>query len=129
MMAIVLADLVLLLHILFVGFAVVGGVFIFWRQWIMWLHLPAVAWATIVEFYGLICPLTPLENWLRVQGGGISYQDGFIAHYIWPLLYPEGLTREIQILLGWVILAVNLAVYGWFLYQQRKLRKWPFGSG
>jgi hypothetical protein len=121
-MAILLADLVLLLHILFVIFAVAGGFLVLWRRWILWLHLPAVAWAAIVEFYGLICPLTPIENWLRLQGGGIAYQEGFIARYIWPILYPEALTREVQTGLGWLVLVLNLAIYSWVWRRWRRER-------
>lgn len=121
-MAILLADLVLLLHILFVLFAVAGGVLLFWRRWIVWLHSPAVAWAAIVEFYGLICPLTPLENWLRVQAGGSAYEGGFVAQYLWPILYPEGLTHEMQTVLGWLVLIVNIVLYGWVWYRWRKQR-------
>lgn len=112
MISILAAELVLLLHVLFVVFAVIGAPLVYWRRWIIWLHLPAVTWAAIVEFYGLICPLTPLENWLRTAGGGIPYEGGFISHYLWPLLYPAGLTREMQVGLGWAVLIFNLIVYG-----------------
>jgi hypothetical protein len=122
-MANILADLIMLVHLLFVVFAMVGGLLLFWRRWVLWLHLPAVAWAAIVEFGGLICPLTPLENWLRVMGDGGSYQGGFIAHYVWPVLYPEGLDRGIQLALGAVVLVVNLAIYGWVFCRQRSKSK------
>jgi hypothetical protein len=118
-MANILADLILLVHLLFVVFAMVGGLLLIWRRWVMWLHLPAVAWAAIVEFGGLVCPLTPLENWLRVMGDGDSYRGGFIAHYVWPMLYPEGLDRGIQLTLGWVVLVVNFVIYGWVFYRRQ----------
>lgn len=80
---------------------------------VVWLHLPAAAWGVIVEFSGWICPLTPLENWLREQDGALGYSSDFIAYYLLPLLYPTGLTREVQLVLGIVVLIVNAAVYGW----------------
>ena len=92
-----LADLVVLVHVAFVVFAVLGGLLAArWRR-LVWIHLPAVIWAVIVEFFGWVCPLTPLENWLRRRGGQTGYPSDFIAHYILPVLYPEELTREVQI--------------------------------
>jgi hypothetical protein len=75
------------------------------------LHLPAVIWGALIEFAGWICPLTPLEIWLRAQGGDRGYSGGFIEHYLGALIYPEGLTRELQWLLGAFVLAINAAIY------------------
>ena len=107
----VLADAVVLFHLLFVAFAVAGGLLVFWRRWALWLHLPALAWAAFVEFTGRICPLTPLENRLRALGGEAGYEGGFIEHYLLPVLYPADLTRELQWTLGAGLLAFNLVVY------------------
>ena len=107
----VLADAVVLFHLLFVAFAVAGGLLVFWRRWALWLHLPALAWAAFVEFTGRICPLTPLENRLRAAGGEAGYREGFVDHYLLPLLYPADLTRELQWTLGAGLLAFNLVVY------------------
>ena len=106
-----LADLVLGLHLAFVAFAVLGGLLVLRRQRLAWLHLPCVAWASFVEFAGIICPLTPLENHLRVLGGERGYAGDFVGHYITAVLYPDGLTRGIQIVLGSFVVALNLAVY------------------
>jgi hypothetical protein len=111
--ALLLADAVLLLHLAFVLFVLFGGLLAFrWRS-IRWVHLPAVFWGAFVEFSGWICPLTPLENWLRTQAGENGYQSDFVMHYVLPLLYPAGLTQEVQLLLGAIVVAVNLAIYGW----------------
>ena len=75
--------------------------------------LPAAIWGAVVEFTGWICPLTPLENWLREQGGETSYRSDFIAQYLLPMLYPEDLTRNLQLLLGSGVVALNAAVYVW----------------
>jgi hypothetical protein len=93
-----------------------------WRR-IAWFHLPAAVWAALIEFQGWICPLTPLENWLRARGGGTGYETGFVEHYIIPVLYPAGLTRELQIILGLVVAGVNLAIYGWLLWRWRQRRQ------
>ena len=106
-----LADAVLLFHLLFVAFAVAGGLLALRWRWMPWLHLPAVAWAALVEFNGWICPLTPLENQLRAAGGAAGYSGGFIEHYLLPLLYPAALTPQLQWWLGGGLLAFNAVVY------------------
>jgi hypothetical protein len=108
-----LADAVLLLHLAFILFVVLGGLLVLWRRRLIWLHLPVVIWGTLIEFAGWICPLTPLESWLREQGGDRGFSGGFINHYLGTLIYPEGLTRELQWLLGALVLAINAAMYFW----------------
>lgn len=108
---VLLADLVVLLHVGFVLFAVCGGLLALWNRYCIWLHLPAVAWAAYIEFAGGICPLTPLEVWLRQQGGTHAYSTGFIEHYIIPLLYPTELTRTLQLTLGAAVIIVNIVIY------------------
>jgi hypothetical protein len=115
----VLADAVLLLHLAFVAFVVLGGLLAFRWRWMPWLHLPALAWGATVEFTGWICPLTPLENWLRRAGGEAGYAGGFIEHYLMPLLYPAALTRETQFVLGAALVAINLVTYGCVLLRRR----------
>jgi len=116
-----LADLVLIVHLTFVGFVLCGGLLVLkWRR-IAWLHLPAVVWGAVVEFTGWICPLTPLENWLRAQGGEATYRSDFIAQYLLPVLYPEDLTRGLQLLLGTVVVVFNTAVY-WWLWRRIQAR-------
>jgi hypothetical protein len=112
-----LANLVLVAHLAFVLFTVLGGFLVLkWRS-LAWLHIPAFLWGAIIEFAGWVCPLTPLENWLREKGGGLVYRTGFIEHYILPLLYPATLTRSLQIFLGFLVLSVNLGLYGWILWR------------
>ena len=112
------ADLVALTHLAFVLFVVLGGVLALrWRR-LIWVHLPAVIWGALIEFTGCICPLTPLENWLRRQAGAVGYRGGFIEHYLMPVLYPVGLTRGIQIVLGVSVIVINAAVYGWILSRR-----------
>ena len=105
-----LADLIVLGHVAFVVFAVLGGFLALRWHRLVWIHLPAVIWAVIVEVFGWVCPLTPLENWLRRRGGQAGYPSDFIAHYILPVLYPEELSREVQICLGALVLIIKLWV-------------------
>ena len=116
----ILADIVVLIHFAFVLFAVLGGVLTMWRRWVAWPHLLALLWAIWIEVTGGICPLTPLENWLRYRAGQGSYGGGFVEHYLLPVLYPAGLTRNIQILLGLVLMAINGALYGYLIFQIRR---------
>jgi len=106
-----LADLVLILHATFIVFVVLGGLLVLWRRPLVWLHIPAAAWGILIEFQGWICPLTYLENDLRRAAGGSGYAGGFVDHYLAPLVYPEALTTETQVVLGSAALLVNLAVY------------------
>ena len=114
-----LTDLIVLVHVAFVIFAVFGGFLALRWNCFVWIHLPAVIWAATVELFGWVCPLTPVENWLRRRGGQTGYPSDFIAHYILPLLYPEGLTREVQIALGVFVLVINLSIYGWILRRKK----------
>jgi Protein of Unknown function (DUF2784) len=111
-----LADLILCMHAGFVLFVISGGLLVLRWRWIAWLHLPAAVWGAVVEFTGWICPLTPLENWLRVQSGEVSDEQDFTVRYLLPILYPEDLTRGLQLLLGTVVVVLNAAVY-WWLWQ------------
>lgn len=106
-----LADLVLLLHAAFVVFVVLGGVLAWHWPRAAWVHLPIVAWGAGIEFAGGICPLTPLENHWRRLAGEQGYTGGFIDHYVVGCLYPDGLTRNMQVALGLLVLAVNALVY------------------
>jgi hypothetical protein len=115
----VLADVVVLVHLLFVAFVMAGGVLVLYRRRVAWLHLPAVAWGVFIEFSGRICPLTPLENELRRRGGDATYEAGFVEHYVIPVLYPSALTRDVQWFLGAAVIVINVAVYGIALGRRR----------
>jgi len=119
----IFADLVVILHLVFVAFALFGGLLALWQRRVVWFHLPTVLWAAAVEFGGWICPLTPLEIWLRMRGGESSYSSDFIEHYVLPLLYPTDLTREVQVVLGAAVLAVNLAIYGWAWRRTARVKR------
>ena len=106
-----LADATVALHAAFVIFVVGGGLLAARWPRIAWLHLPAAAWGAWVELAGWICPLMPLESWLRERGGGAAYTSGFIEHYVLPLLYPASLSRPIQWVLGGLVILVNADVY------------------
>jgi hypothetical protein len=119
----VLAALVVLLHVAFLVFVVSGGALALRWPRAMWVHLPAVAWAAWIEFSGNICPLTPLENDLRARAGLAPYEGDFIANWVFPILYPEGLTRESQLLLGAGAVVINLVVYASVVRCRRTRRR------
>lgn len=114
------ADGVLLLHLAFVVFALLGGLLVLRWPWLATLHLPAAAWATFIELSGRLCPLTGLENSLRERAGDAGYAGGFVEHYLLPVLYPAGLTREVQLALAGVVVAVNAAVYVAVIWRRRR---------
>ena len=107
----ILADAVLVIHLAFIVFAVAGALAALrWRH-LIWVHLPCALWAVAIELGGWLCPLTPLEIYLRHSAGQAGYTGGFIQHYLLPVIYPHSLTRDIQIGLGIGVLVVNLVVY------------------
>jgi hypothetical protein len=106
-----LADLIVVVHFAFLLFVVTGGVFALRWPKAAWVHVPAALWGAMIEFFGWVCPLTPLEIVLRHRGGEAAYTGGFIAHYVMSVLYPEGLTRGIQVALGALVLVLNGVVY------------------
>jgi len=116
----ILADIVVWVHLAFVIFVVGGAGLVVWRRRMLWLHLPAVFWAIWIEFSGKLCPLTPLENWLRIRAGQGGYRGSFVEHYLMPVLYPVGLTRNIQILMGLLVIIINTALYGYIIFQFRR---------
>jgi hypothetical protein len=117
-----MANLIVLIHFAFVVFVVLGGLLAMRWPRAAWLHVPAVIWGALVEFTGWICPLTPLENRLRAAAGEASYEGDFIAHYILPALYPNGLTRSDQLMLGGLALGINVAIYAVVIVRHRRRR-------
>ena len=115
----VLAEATVALHFLFIAFVVTGG-FLAMRnlRW-AWLHLPAVAWVAWLEFTSAICPLTPIENVLRARAGDEGYAGGFIEHYLLPVIYPAGLTPDVQTVLGFAVVALNAVLY-WRIWRRRQ---------
>ncbi|WP_371230149.1 DUF2784 domain-containing protein [Pseudomonas sp. QE6] len=114
------ADAMVLLHLGFILFVLLGGPLVLRWPRLAWLHVPAAAWGMAVEFLHLYCPLTPLENRLRALAGDNGYDGGFIEHYLIPLIYPASLTEATQVILGLVVLAINLPPY--LLLLRRVLR-------
>jgi hypothetical protein len=116
----VLAEVVVGLHFGFVLFVLLGGLLVLRWPRAAWVHLPAAVWGGLIEFAGWVCPLTPLENRLRRAGGTAEYAGGFVEHYLLPVLYPVGLTRGAQYVLGACVVVLNAAVY-WVVF--RRLRR------
>lgn len=118
----ILADVVVGVHALFVAFVVAGGLLALRWPWIAAVHLPAAVWGALIELQGWVCPLTPLEKSLRAAAGQAGYQGGFIEHYLLPVLYPAGLTRSVQVVLGSLVVVINLVIYG-LVVRRRTARR------
>ncbi len=110
------ANLVVIFHFLFICFVLLGGLLVYKWRWLIFLQLPSVAWGAWVEYKGLVCPLTPLENKLWIAGGDAGYSGGFIENYLVPLIYVDGLDHKLQIILGSTVILVNLAIYARLIY-------------
>ncbi|MDZ3991123.1 DUF2784 domain-containing protein [Pseudomonas sp. Teo4] len=115
------ADTLVLLHLAFILWVLFGGLLVLRWPRALLIHLPALAWGLAVECLHLACPLTAWENRMRSAAGDAGYQGGFVEHYIWPLIYPVGLTEQIQLLLGMLVLLINLAVYGYVIWRARRV--------
>jgi len=105
------AEVVVVIHFIFICFVITGGLLVLRWRWVAWVHLPVVVWGALVELMSWVCPLTPFENWLRRAAGGQGYTGGYIEHYLIPIIYPAGLTHEIQIMLGVFVIIINLIIY------------------
>jgi len=117
-----LADSVLILHLLFIVFVILGGLLALRCPWIALAHIPAACWGAFIELTGGLCPLTVMEVELRRIAGDAGYSGSFVEHYLLPIIYPAGLTRDIQFgLAAWVIL-INVAIYGGLVYRSRVSR-------
>lgn len=114
-----LADLTLVLHAMFILFVVAGGILVFWWRGVAWFHIPCASWGALIEFKGWICPLTHLENDLRAKAGTGGYRGGFIDQYLMPLIYPEGLTSDVQLMLGMAVILINATIYSLLWYRLR----------
>lgn len=122
-----LADLLVVFHLVFILYVIAGALLIIKWPKTLWLHLPSCFWGMTVEFTGWICPLTPWEIQLRRLAGEEGYTGSFIEHYLIPIIYPSGLTREVQMVLGGTVLIVNLSLYTLILIKRRN-RKTPENS-
>lgn len=122
------ADVLVVVHLLFILFVIGGGFLVLSNRKWAFVHLPAALWAATVEFTGWYCPLTPLENWLRLQGGETGYTSGFVEQYLLPLLYPAALTRGLQISLGLAVIVLNVLVY-FIVYRRRRTAPAAGNSG
>ncbi len=118
-----MADAVVLVHAAFVVFVLFGGLLVVYRRVFLWIHPPAALWGFLIEVCDWRCPLTYLERYLRRQAGEAGYPGGFVEHYVMPVLYPAGLTRQVQLVLAAIVVAVNLAVYAWVLRRWRRERR------
>lgn len=118
------ADLVVLLHFLFVLFVIFGGLLVLRWPKLAYVHLPVAVYGVLIELIGWVCPLTPLEKRLRESAGQQGYEGGFVEHYILPVLYPAGLTRGVQLILGVFVIVINLAIYA-VIARKRRWRSNP----
>jgi hypothetical protein len=115
-----LADLVLVLHFAFVIFAVFGGALVLRYPNMLKVHLLALSWAIVVQWADWVCPLTPLENYLRGLGGEAGYDGSFVEHFVLKILYPQELTPELRTMLGLVLIIMNVAVYTFVMAGKRR---------
>jgi len=116
----ILSNIVVVVHLLFIIFVCLGALLILKWPKAAWVHIPFAIWGVLVEYLNILCPLTPLENYFRQLGGYKIYEADFINQYIIPLIYPEALTRNLQFVLGSIVIILNFSIYGIILYKSLK---------
>jgi len=119
----IIADIVVIIHFLFILFVVMGGVLVLRWPKLAWVHLPAVVWGALVELRGWICPLTPLENYFRDLAGKNVYSGDFIEKYLLPIIYPATITPFIQQILGTAVILFNVIIYHSIIKKYRTLKR------
>lgn len=117
------ANMILIVHFAFICFVLFGAFMILKWPWVIYLHFPAFIWGILIEAYGWICPLAPIEQWLRILAGESGFQTGFIEHYLLPIIYPSGLTRSIQIGFAVLVGLINVLIYAWLFFRRMKLNQ------
>jgi hypothetical protein len=120
----VAADALVIAHLAFIIFVILGGLLLLKWPRLIYLHLPAVVWGTLVELLGWLCPLTPLELHYRMLGGETGYSESFVQHYLLPLIYPAGLTRDVQTLLAMCVITINLVIYAVIYVKYQRNSRW-----
>ena len=105
------ANAIALVHFAFILFVLFGGLLVLRWPRMAWVHVPAAVWGVLIELAGWYCPLTRWENLMLRRAGEAGYSGGFLTHYIFALIYPNGLTRGIEIALGVIVLVLNVGVY------------------
>jgi hypothetical protein len=118
------ANLTLITHLIFIIFVIIGGLLFFIYSKIIYIHLPALLWGIYIELTNSVCPLTYLENWFLYKGELTTYSNDFINNYFLQIIYPKGLTAEIQIYLGISLIVINILIYGLIYFNKSKTRAW-----
>ena len=113
------ADIVLFTHFLFAAFAVFGGVLVLHGAAWAWVHIPTVLWSSVVNLMSWTCPLTPMENALRMRAGETGYSAGFVQRYLGPVVYPRGMPRRLELVAGVSVVAWNVLVYAVVIWLAR----------
>jgi hypothetical protein len=116
----ILADTVLVVHFSFIIFTLFGGLLALVGRTAIWFHIPVVLWSSVVNLAGWVCPLTPLENRLRELAGQAGYEGGFVEHYLMEVIYPGGMTRDLELTAGISVLVWNVLLYAYVLHRQRR---------
>jgi hypothetical protein len=119
----IFADLILIVHLAFILSAIFGSLFVLWKPKLAWIHIPLFLWAGTVNMVSWVCPLTPLEVKYRIQAGQAGYETSFIEHYIEPIVYPVGMTREIEFITGLAVVLLNIFVYITLFHRTRRKKR------
>ena len=105
------AQITIFIHFLFIVYVFLGSILCFFKTKLIIFHLFSVAWGVYIELSSNVCPLTYLENWFLQKAGLSAYTEGFISEYILKIVYPIGLTEQIQLYLALGLIFINIILY------------------
>lgn len=118
----ILADFILIFHLLFILFVLLGGLLAFKKPKVIWLHIPVFIWGVLISIFRWVCPLTPLETYLRLNAGQEGYEGGFISHYIIPIIYPDDFGPVMGMYYAIIVIACNVIIYSLLICSIKKHR-------
>ncbi|MBI4467461.1 MAG: DUF2784 domain-containing protein [Acidobacteria bacterium] len=118
----ILAVAALALHLLWIGWVLLGWLLTRKRPWWRGFHLGSVVYSLLIEVFGWTCPLTFAEQWALRRAGVTAYEKPFLLHYLESLLYPD-IPSTLLTTVALILCGAILAIYA-LRFRQRQLAGW-----
>jgi hypothetical protein len=115
-----IADAIVVLHLAFIAFALLGVIAVNYWPRLIWVHIPVVVWSALINLTQTVCPLTPLEISMRRKAGEQGYGESFIEHYLVSLVYPPLDVPQLWLWTGLFVVGLNGAGYAWLVQRRHR---------